>query len=251
VSVAAVDTSTRTAAAQTRQPPTSFAKLHRPLTLGLSVGHPRGTVGSIGPFVKLANGRPGFLAASFVLAPKGFAIGDWIHQPGPYDAALLTGATRVGKLAAVAAPEPDKTCRVAAAAVELVGVETAGNVAPAETQEAGRQISEVASVDDIRVGDEVALVGCTSGYSRGRITSVDWENLPIEGFTFGGAFAIAAADGGHFSDRGDGGALIYRCSDMKALGLLFARINYPGEPSESLALPLRPALDALGASLLT
>jgi hypothetical protein len=220
------------------------------LTLGLSVGHPKGTVGSIGPFVKLGGGRPGFLAASYVLAPKGAEIGDWIHQPGPYDAALLTGATRVGKLAAVVAPEPGKACRVAAAAIELIGVEIEGNLAPAQTLEAGRRIDQVANVDDIRLDDEVALIGCTSSYSRGRIASVDCENLQIAGFSFSGAFAVRAADGGNFSDRGDGGALIYRRSDMKALGLLFARSNYPGEPSESFGLPLATALDALGAELL-
>jgi hypothetical protein len=210
-----------------------------------------GTVGSIGPFVELAGGRPGFLAASFALAPKGSAIGDWIHQPGPYDAALLTGATRAGKLVAVVAPEPRKVCRVAAAAVELVGVEFVGNVAPAETLEAGRSIEQIASAEDIQLGDEVALVGCTSGYSCGRITSVDWQNLQIGEFAFSGAFAITAADGGNFSDRGDGGALIYRRSDMKALGLLFARISYSSHGSESFGLPLAPALDALGAKLWT
>jgi hypothetical protein len=210
-----------------------------------------GTVGSIGPFVELAGGRPGFLAASFALAPRGFAIGDWIHQPGPYDAALLTGTTRVGKLVAVVAPEPGKVCRVAAAAVELVDVEFAGNVAPVGTPEAGRRIEQVAGVEDIRLGDEVALVGCTSGYSCGHITSVDWQNLQIGEFAFSGAFAVSTADGGNFSDRGDGGALIYRRSDMKALGLLFARVNYQGQPSESFGLPLAPVLDTFGAKLST
>ncbi len=247
---AAAQTFAKTAAPQTRDPPSAFAQFHRPLILGLSVGHPRGTVGSIGPFVRLANGRPGFLAASFTLAPKGAEVGDWIHQPGPYDTAVLTGATRVGKLATIAAPEPGKICRVAAAAVELIDTETDGNLAPTETVEAGRRIEQVAGIDDIRVGDEVALVGCTSGYSCGHVVSVRWENLKIEEFSFSGAFAISTAHGGNFSERGDGGALIYRRSDMKALGLLFARMNYADRSSESLVLPLAPALDLFGAKLL-
>jgi hypothetical protein len=214
------------------------------------MGHPSGTVGSIGPFVTLANGQPGFVSASFSLAPKGFSIGDWIHQPGPYDAALLTGTTRVGKLARVVPPVSGQICRVAAAVVELVGVETIGNVVPPKTPDAGRRIGQVAGIDDIAVNDEVAFVGCTSGYSRGRVTSVQWGNLPIAEFTFGGAFGVMANDGTNFSDPGDGGALIYRCSDMKAVGLVFARINYPGKQSESLVLPLGPALEALGATLL-
>jgi hypothetical protein len=214
------------------------------------MGHPSGTVGSIGPFVTLANGQPGFLGAWFVLAPKGASVGDWIHQPGPYDAALLTGATRVGKLTKIAAPESGKICRVAAATVEMIGVETIGNVVPESTPDAGRQISQVADIADIALGDEVAFVGCTSGCSRGHVTSVQWERLAVGGFVFSGAFGVTANDGTNFSDPGDGGALIYRCSDMTALGLVFARMNKVGEQSETLGLPLAPALETLGATLL-
>jgi hypothetical protein len=239
----------RSTASQTREPPSTFAKFHRPLMLGLSVGHPIGTVCSVGPFVTLKNGQPGFLSVSFSLAPKGAAVGDWIHQPGPYDAALLTGATRVGKLAGVAAPSVGKICRVAAAAVELIDVKTDGNVLPQETPQGGRKISEVAGVDDIAVGDEVAFVGCTSGYSHGRVSSLDWDNLEVGGFKFGGAFGVIASDGTNFSEPGDGGALIYRCSDMKALGVVFARMNHVGRQSETLGLSLGPALEAFGAVL--
>lgn len=236
----------RSSSGQIRAAPTPFAALHRPLILGASIGHPSGMVGSIGPFVRLADGRTGFMAGSYVLAPAGSSIGDWIHQPGPYDAAVLTGATRIGRLAGIAPPHKEGLSYTAAAVVAL-DVPVEGNVIPELAKpgaEAGRSI---AGVSDAHLGDEVAFVGCTSGYSIGRV-SVVALHLPVGGFTFADVIEIEAEDG-HFSAPGDGGALLFRCSDMMAVGLLFARTKRADGRSISYALPLQPSLAALGVSL--
>jgi hypothetical protein len=82
---------------------------HRPVWLGLSVGHASGTVGSIGPFITFADdGAPGFLSLAFVVAPKGAEVDDYLHQPGPRDVELLTGKTRFAKLKNIAAARPDR-----------------------------------------------------------------------------------------------------------------------------------------------
>src|SRR5438874_384200 len=96
----------------------------RPLTLGLSVGHPGGSGGSIGPFVRLAaNGAIAFLSTTSVLAPKDAARRDMIHQPGPFDQEVLTGRTRAGMLSHVVAPDLKQTNRVdVAVATLLAGV---------------------------------------------------------------------------------------------------------------------------------
>lgn len=217
--------------------------------LGLSIGHPSGMVGTIGPFVKLATGHAGLIGASFVLAPKGNEIGSWIHQPGPLDAALLTGETRIGKVIAVAAPAADEPTQVAAAAVDLIDTVTLGNVVPDGLPDARRKIMGVADLDDIHIGDEVACVACTSGYSVGRITTIAVNGLRVGPFNFSGAFGIVGDGGKKFSDAGDAGALIYRRSDMAALGLVVARSMKGDGGPLTFALPLAPALRALDAEL--
>lgn len=221
--------------------------LHRPLLLGASIGHPKGTVGSIGPFVRMPHNRTGFVAGSYVLAPAGSALDDWIHQPGPHDAGLLTGSTRIGRLAATAPPRRLGLSETASAVVAL-DVEVAGNCVPAflDAPEAGRSILGVA---DVAAGDEVAFIGSTSGYSRGRVAAIHRE-LAVAEFTFANVVEIVADDG-HFSDAGDGGALVFRCGDLMAVGLLFARETVSEGNSISYALPLQPTLDALDVTLLS
>lgn len=217
--------------------------------LGLSIGHPSGTVGTIGPFVRLATGRSGLIGSSFVLAPRGNEVGNWIHQPGPLDASILTGTTRIGKVVKIAFPTVNEPARVASAAVELFDTETLGNVVPDQVPDTGRKIARVADPDDVRIGDEVACVACTSGYSVGRITAVSTDNLKIERFNFFGVLEIEGHGGRKFSDAGDAGALIYRRSDMAALGLVVAGYMVESGPPRTLALPLAPALKALDATL--
>ena len=138
--------------------------------------------------------------------------------------------------------------RVASATVELIDVLTDGNVIPSGSPDAGRRIVRVADPDELAVGEEVACIGCTSGYSQGVVAGIQMDNLEIGNFKFFGAFGVAAQQGRNFSEAGDAGALIYRRSDMVALGLLFAR-NAESNQSLTLALPLAPALKALNVTL--
>ena len=228
----------------------SLRQWRRPAVVGLSVGHPSGSVGSIGPFVVNPDGRIGFVSTSFVLAPEHSRPGDYIHQPGPSHIEILTRTTRVAKLAMSVSPAEGGVVRVAAAVAEfLAGEEPKEHVLPGESGEAGRALSSVLEPSELSVGEEVAFVGCGSGYSRGRIVQPLRPEIKVEKYVFGPVITVEG-DSGAFSRPGDGGALVYRCADCRAIGLLVAR-QEKGERPRSVILPLGPALDALGVRLLT
>ncbi len=228
----------------------------RPLWLGLSVGHPVGSLGSIGPFVKLA-GDPsqiGFLSLAFAIAPKGAQLGDHIHQPGPRDTELLTGETRVATLVRIAAARPnqenDTDCAVATLDPEI---RTIGNVVPDGFPEAKRRIEGVALPVEIAPGDVVAFLGRSSGFSEGRVKVSDVRDLELQDensmYRFRLAIEVEGING-PFCQPGDGGALVFRRSDARAIGLIFAGAGPEDGPGVGYVLPLQPALDAAKAELL-
>ena len=220
----------------------------RPAVLGLSVGHPSGSKGSIGPFVILRNGRIGFLSTVFALAPQHARGGDYIHQPGPSDVEVLTNDTRLAKLVSSTKPALGKiNCAVAAVAEFLEGCAPASPVLPEWSNEAGRPIVDIIDPSDLAPGDEVAFVGCGSGYSRGRVIEAAHPYITVGGFDVGPVITVEA-DAGSFSQQGDGGALLYRCEDCRAVGLLVAREGTEGRP-RSAFLPLSPIFDALDLRL--
>jgi hypothetical protein len=225
----------------------------RPLHLGLSVGHPKGTTGSIGPFVRLRDGHIGFVSTGLVLAPDGARAGDYIHQPGTLDTDLLTGATRAGILGPFVRPQPGRHNEVDAAVVVLGDTESrsdVGNVVPPSMPDAGRAITGVA--ESLVAGDAVAFVGRTSGYSEGRIAGYDFSNLAIQmgkdTLTFDHCIEVVPT-GSRFSAPGDSGALVWRRADMKAVGLVFAAAEQDGRQVDYL-LPIDKVLSALDVHLL-
>ncbi|MEJ1975077.1 MAG: hypothetical protein WDN49_02470, partial [Acetobacteraceae bacterium] len=225
----------------------------RPLCLGLSVGHPRGSTGSIGPFVRLADGRTAFLSSSIVLAPKGATRGDMIHQPGPRDQSVLTGQTRVGALweftPLVTGPARNIDF---GAAVLLDGIETSGNHIPPGCPEAGRPITTVVDSWALETGDAVAFAGLGSAYGEAQVVATDFTISVAEGaetLTFTGAIELQARSG-PCSRPGDAGALVWRRSDAAAIGMILASVNGSDDFFATYVLPLGPALAVLGGTLL-
>jgi hypothetical protein len=201
--------------------------------------------------VRFANGRKGFVSSCFAVAPKGAREGDFIHQPGPAHIEVLTSNTRVGTLVKVAAPDPGVPSSVAAAAVELLeGAAPERHVLPPWSEEAGRAIIGIAEPAEIGPEDDIAVVGCGGIYSRGRLIAIEMANVLVEKYIFNNVI-VAQGLTGPFSRPGDGGALVYRCSDCRAIGLLFARAEEMEGRPKSLLLPLGPILTALGVTLMT
>lgn len=221
----------------------------RPAILGLSVGHPSGSNGSIGPFVVSRSGRPGFVSTSFALAPAHAKRGDYIHQPGPSHIEVLTSTTRLAKLVEWTPLVASELNGSAAAVAEfLEGDEPQSYVLPEWSREAGRSIAHPVDPSELSVGDQVAFVGSGSGYSRGRVVVPEFPKIELGSFLYGPGIAIQA-ESGAFSRTGDGGALVYRCSDCRAVGLVFAR--EANDHPRSFILPIGRALAALDLRLLS
>jgi hypothetical protein len=189
------------------------------------------------------------VSTSFVLAPPHSRPEDYIHQPGPIHNEILTRTTRVARLVKAVLPiEGQVTCVAAAVAEFLEEAQPKSHVLPEESREAGRAISDELDPSDLSIGDEVAFVGCGSGYSRGRVVGPISSAIDVEKFSFGPVVSVQA-DSGAFSRPGDGGALVYRCRDCRPIGLLVARQTRDDRPN-SIVLPLGPALRQLGVHLL-
>lgn len=230
-------------------PNNPLRKRIRPLTIGLSVGHAIGTVGSLGFFAGLPRGRRGIVSTASVLWPKGAKVGDRVHQPGRADNDVLTATTRIATLLRTALSEQGGAVTIDAAVAEILDqVEIFGNVIPELSAEAGRPLGQVATLDGDDLGREIAFVGRTSGYSRGLISGIGINNLEIERHTFNGCIEITGS-GGRVSSPGDSGALVYRRKDCAPVGLIFAHREIYSR-SISYALPISSILEALNVTFL-
>ena len=103
------------------------------------------------------------------------------------------------------------------------------------------------SFDDPQPNEAVFKVGFTTGFTRGRISSVeikDYFNARGDIYWYESLFAVEGDDR-PFSAPSDGGAVIVRERDGAALGLLLG-----GNGETTMAFPIRPVLEKLGATLL-
>src|SRR5262249_28821598 len=114
---------------------------------------------------------------------------------------------------------------------------------------AGRRISGIVASSELSLGDEVAFVGCTSGFSYGRITALEVSALVVGEFQFDGCIEVEAKEG-RFSQPGDGGALVYRVSDSVGIGMILASAKTDDNRHLTYLLPLGPTLEAFGAQLM-
>ena len=223
----------------------------RPLVIGLSIGHSIGTVGSLGFFAGLRSGRTGIVSTASVLWPKGARFGDRVHQPGRSENELLTARTRIAKLLRTGRPPLAAATAIDAAVAEILdGVKVAGNVLPAPAAEAGSPLGPPVDLAPDDLGEEVAFVGRTSGYSTGLISTIAIDNLSIERYTFDNCIEVRSPHG-RFSRPGDGGALVYRRRDCAPIGLIFARFDVSGGDPSTFVMPLRPILQTLDVSFLS
>jgi hypothetical protein len=112
---------------------------------------------------------------------------------------------------------------------------------------------------------QVQKVGRTTGHTQGRVISQMHGafgipyNAPLHAFTgwiyFDPIFVITGSGGDLFADNGDSGALITtgEGADRKAVGLVVAGMADKTAPGGrvTLALPIKPILDAFGVTLVS
>jgi hypothetical protein len=228
----------------------------RPLAVGTPVGHPAGTRGTLGAFVRWAGDpdKVAILSAATAIAPLPARQGDWVHRMSDDPGAILTGFTRIGQLRVFSrlAPETGGALDAAVATLDSDMPYLSNKVPvigrPGSVAVLGAVLHQV----ELEPGTEVAMVGAVSGFRRGIVVTTMMTNVPALAFgkavTLAETIEIASAAEGPFSQAGDAGALVYRLADCRPIGLVSARQT--GEQPATYAVPLGLICDHLELQLL-
>jgi hypothetical protein len=211
-----------------------FVNLKRPLHLGVSVGHGDGDAGTLGAFVSDDRGRDCILSNNHVLALMGTArLRDRIYQPAGGDGAGLA-EEEIGFLSNYIIIARNRRDSNDAAIAELnEHIEHESNTIPKGygfTSE-GRMIREVKSIDRVlsllKKDTSVCKIGRTTGLTKGRVTAVALDNIPVETsvgtILFNSVIEISwEAKNRPFTKPGDSGSMVFTEDGLFAIGLHFA-----------------------------
>ncbi|MCI0462796.1 MAG: S1 family peptidase [Gemmataceae bacterium] len=226
---------------------------HRPLHIGISVGHVKVTAGTLGAFVKKRSAEDTLiLSNNHVLANENRAkTGDAIVQAGTID----DGTDPEDRIATLAGLVRLKKTRPNAIDAALAKLEDAIAFDPRTIRGLGKLAGlGAAFVDE---GTEVAKLGRTTGLTRGQVTAFEVDNLVVVFDTgalrFDGQVEIEGGKDEPFSAGGDSGSLIVEAGTRLAVALLFAGTDAGGANNQGVtyANPLRTVLDALKVDLVT
>jgi hypothetical protein len=229
-----------------RWSPAALQQRVRPLRPGVSVAHAAVTAGSLGGFVRTADGLA-ILSNNHVLAASNAAVpGDAVLQPGPADRG--TPADRVATLRAFE-PLRAGARNLVDAAVATLDAEVAAEPSGLPGGPLGSSVVRHLEIDP---DEDVEKVGRTTGHTRGRISAVEVDGVAVQYddavHTFDDQVEIEGRDGA-FSAGGDSGSVIWRSRDRAPLGLLFAgsATGGSGGAGVTFANPLATVLELLGA----
>lgn len=216
----------------------------RPLLIGSSIGHVRGTAGTLGCFVQLDGAdRLHVLSNNHVLADENRArIGDEILHPGPAD----SGMSPRDRIATLSGFEPlsnvGSNLIDAAVAALLDGI-----------QEDRQTFGSLGALQGVRSSpieeDEVVFkIGRTTGLTRGRVSAFEVDDVSVDfdmgEVSFDRQIEIEPLDEEPFSLGGDSGSLIVD-ENLRAVGLLFAG----NDVDATYANPIDTVLRSLRARL--
>ncbi len=209
-------------------------------------------IGTLGCFVKLADGSPAILSNNHVLAGenRGLKGKDRILQPANL---TFTSSQHVATLTDFIALNPSpNNARPARGNVVFNALDAAvakleQGVAYTQTYLPARQQPGPHAIGSPKVGDKVFKIGRTTGLTNGTITAVSTVVGPISydpgNCWFNQQFEIVGDNGTMFSDRGDSGSAIVSTTG-EVLGLLYA-----GNGTQTYACPIQTVLAALNWSL--
>ena len=223
----------------------------RPLRIGCSIGHYKVTAGTLGAFVRgRADGSTLILSNNHVLANENASEpGDAILQPGQADGGRDPD-DRIGTLARFV-----ELKQVGSNAVDCAVANPADGIEydPRDLPDLG----PLAGPGFAEIGDTAAKVGRTTGPTRGRVRTIELDNLlalfpQIGILRFDGQVEIEGDGEGPFSLGGDSGSLIIN-AERRAVALLFAGSDQGGSDGQGLtfANPLHLVLNALDVDLMT
>jgi len=215
-------------------------KKYRPVQPGVSAGSVESSAGTICCLVrdKAGSRNQYFLSSEHVFAGE---PGVGIVQPSPFDGGSAP-RDQIARVARTVKPDVNAENRIAGA---LAAITENTPVNPDCFA-----IGAFAGVADVSSGEQVTLVGRTSGVSEGQVIAVDsvtsiWLGEANQGVMFSGLIVCQKADGGSFSDSGDSGAPVVNARN-ELVGMLYA-----GSVSESMVIPIKPILDHFDVELVT
>ncbi len=220
-----------------------YQKRNRPLRIGGSCGHPSITAGTLGCFVTdRVTGEPLILSNNHVLAAENNAtIGDPIIQPAPSDGGNVNVDTVAALHSFVRLRSRNNKVDAATALIDY-DVDYFFNWLEDRGEISG--IRETPLEED----EIVYKIGRTTGYTRGRISATDIDELLVDFdvgvLEFNGQIQVRPADDEPFSLGGDSGSLVVDRYN-RAVGLLFA-----GNDVDSTFInPISTVLDTLRVDL--
>ncbi len=230
---------------------TWFTDRHRPIQMGISVGHFRITAGTLGAFVSGPKDTLRILSNNHVLADENQGVkGDAILQPGAIDGGLRRH-DRVGGLDRFVRLKPTATNAIDVALATIDdGVDAKVGVLRGTRAKVAGVAAEDAPID------VVEKWGRTTGHTRGRVTAFELDNVVVGyemgNLRFDGQVEIEAAGSKPFSEGGDSGSLIMTAGEHLGVALLFAGSQTGGRRNLGLtyANPIAPVLQALNIHLL-
>lgn len=216
---------------------------HRPLSCGVSVGHPLITAGTLGCLVE-KDGNHYLLSNNHVLANCNAAsLGDHIIQPGAADGGM-SPADNLATLSAFQSLDFTGAANEIDAAIALVGAETQTTV-EAEIIDIGLPSKTLKAAVQYQ---SVRKHGRTTGHTVGVVMalSVDlWVNYPPFGRAwFEEQISIVGVGSLPFSQGGDSGSLIVDAVTREPVALLFA-----GGNQITYANPIDKVLSHFGVSI--
>jgi Trypsin len=237
---------------------------HRPLVCGLQIQNfdddqRQGVldqgfiiIGTLGCFVRLSNGSPGFVSNNHVVAGenRGLVGTDRILQPGSgaFNSADQIGLLRdfVKLLVSPLGATPKKGTAILndvdAGLVELdEGVSFTQGYLPSRSLIAPNAVAKA------KVGDKVFKVGRTTGLTFGEVKDVATIVGPVAydpgPCWFRRSIVIEGLNGTLFSDKGDSGSAIVR-TNGEVVGLLYA-----GNGQQTYACPMDTVLTSFSCTL--
>ena len=224
---------------------------HRPLQIGISVGHKDITAGTIGCFVR----KPGetgtfILSNNHVLGNENKAkVGDAVIQPGRVD----EGTNPADAIGTFAGRVRFKKSGVNLVDVAIAELQSGIEHDPRTIKGLGKLAGLGATFLD--EGTEVAKLGRTTGLTRGKVRAFELDNVVV-GFDLGNLrfddqVEIEGSGDDPFSRGGDSGSLIVDAGTRLAVALLFAGSEVGGSNDQGLtyANPIHTVLNRMKVEL--
>jgi hypothetical protein len=205
-------------------------KKKRPLHIGLSVGHIAGGAGTLGAFVEVDEGVA-ILSNNHVLALMGQAeVDEGIYQPGKPDKPNLFVQDKIAKLFNFGElTRRDRNSGDSAIALLLPGVDYISNQIPTgfDFPMEGEFIKDLRDPQLLTQNKTVCKVGRTTGFTRGLISAIALDNVPVRttigNVIFDDVIEINwLSNKQPFSKPGDSGSLVFTEEERAAIGLHFA-----------------------------